>query len=40
MDPTVVETKGDVDIQLRSKGFFTIIFYTLEDRAHIFDNGP
>jgi hypothetical protein len=31
--------KGDVDLQLGSKGFFTTIFHSLEDRARVFDNG-
>ena len=39
MDQIVVETKGDVDLQLGSKGFFTTIFDSLEDRARVFDNG-
>ena len=32
--------KGDVDLQLGSKVFFTTIFHSLEDRAWVFDNGP
>jgi hypothetical protein len=32
--------KGDYEIQLSSKGFFTIILYNLEDKDRIFDNGP
>lgn len=32
--------KGDVYLQLGSKGFFTTIFHSLEDRARVFDNGP
>jgi hypothetical protein len=32
--------KGDYELQLRSKGFFTIIFYNLEDKYHIFEGGP
>jgi hypothetical protein len=32
--------KGDYDVQLSSKGFFTIIFYNLEDKDRIFENGP
>jgi hypothetical protein len=31
--------KGDYDLQLILKGFFTIIFYNLEDKDHIFENG-
>lgn len=32
--------KGDVDLQLGSKGFFTTIFHSLEDKERIFDNDP
>jgi hypothetical protein len=32
--------KGDYEVQLSSKGFFTIILYNLEDKDRIFDNGP
>ena len=32
--------KGDYDVQLSSKGFFTIILYNLEDKDRIFENGP
>jgi hypothetical protein len=32
--------KGHYDLQLGSKGFFTIILHNLEDRNHIFDGGP
>jgi hypothetical protein len=32
--------KGHYELQLGSKGFFTIIFYILEDRNRIFDGGP
>jgi hypothetical protein len=32
--------KGDYEIQLSSKGFFTIILYNLEDKDKIFENGP
>lgn len=32
--------KGDVDLQLGSKEFFTTIFHLLEDIERIFDNGP
>jgi hypothetical protein len=32
--------KGDYEVQLSSKGFFTIILYNLEDKDKIFDNGP
>jgi hypothetical protein len=32
--------KGDYEVQLSSKGFFMIIFYNLEDKDRIFDNGP
>jgi hypothetical protein len=32
--------KGDYEVQLSSKGFFTIILYNLEDKDIIFDNGP
>jgi hypothetical protein len=28
--------KGDYELQLSSKGFFTVIFYNLEDKDHIF----
>jgi hypothetical protein len=32
--------KGHYEIQLGSKGFFTIILHNLEDRNRIFDGGP
>ena len=32
--------KGDIDIQLGSKVFFTTIFHSLEDKVRIFDNDP
>jgi hypothetical protein len=32
--------KGHYELQLGSKGFFTIIFYNLEDRNRVFDGGP
>jgi hypothetical protein len=32
--------KGEYDLQLNSKGFFTIIFYNLEDKDRVFENGP
>jgi hypothetical protein len=32
--------KGDYEVQLSSKGFFTIILYSLEDKDRIFYNGP
>jgi len=31
--------KGNYDLQLGSKGFFTIIFHNLEDCNNIFDGG-
>jgi hypothetical protein len=32
--------KGHYDLQLGTKGFFTIILHNLEDRNRIFDRGP
>jgi hypothetical protein len=32
--------KCDYELQLRSKGFFTIIFYILEYKDRVFQNGP
>ena len=32
--------KAHYDLQLRSKGFFTIIFHHLEDKARVEDRGP
>jgi hypothetical protein len=32
--------KGDYEIHLNSKGFFTVIFYNLEDKDQIFEGGP
>jgi len=32
--------KGEYELQLSSKGFFTIILYNLEDKDRIFENGP
>jgi hypothetical protein len=31
--------KGDYELQLSSKGFFTVIFYNLEDKDQIFEGG-
>jgi hypothetical protein len=32
--------KGDYEVQLNSKGFFSIILCSLEDKDRIFYNGP
>jgi hypothetical protein len=32
--------KGDYELQLSSKGFFTVIFYNLEDKDWVFEGGP
>jgi hypothetical protein len=32
--------KGHFDLQLGSKGFFTVIFYNLEDRERVLDGCP
>jgi hypothetical protein len=32
--------KGYYELQLSSKGFFTVIFYNLEDKDHVFEGGP
>jgi hypothetical protein len=32
--------KGDYELQLSSKGFFTIIFYNLDDKDRVFEGGP
>jgi hypothetical protein len=32
--------KGEYDLHFISKGFFTIIFYNLEDKDRVFENGP
>jgi hypothetical protein len=32
--------KGHFDLQLGSKGFFTMIFHNLEDQDRVFENGP
>ena len=32
--------KGHFDLQLASKGFFTIIFHHLEDKAQVEEGGP
>jgi hypothetical protein len=32
--------KGHYDLQLGSKGFFTVIFHNLEDRNRVFEGGP
>jgi hypothetical protein len=31
--------KGHYELQLSSKGFFTVIFFNLEDKDQIFENG-
>jgi len=36
----VWKPKGHYDLQLGAKGFFTIIFFNLEDRTRVFKNGP
>ena len=37
---SVWNPKGHYDLQLGSKGFFTIIFFNQEDRDHILEGGP
>ena len=32
--------KGHFDLQLGSKGFFTIVFFNTEDRNRVMDGGP
>ena len=32
--------KGDVQLHLGAKGFFTVVFSTLEDKDRVFDGGP
>ena len=32
--------QGHYDLQLREKGFFTVIFFNEEDRTRIFESGP
>ena len=32
--------KGGYDLRLGAKGFFTIIFYNMEDKNHVFEGGP
>jgi len=34
------KSSGEVELHLRSKGFFKIIFMNLEDRDKFFDGGP
>jgi len=36
----VWKPKGHYDLQLGAKGFFTIVFFNLEDRTRIFEGGP
>jgi hypothetical protein len=36
VDSTLVEPKGHYELQLGSKGFFTIILHNLEDKDIIF----
>ena len=36
----VWKPKGHFDLQLGAKGFFTIVFFNLEDRTRIFEGGP
>jgi len=36
----VWKPKGHYDLQLGAKGFFTVIFFNLEDRTRIFEGGP
>lgn len=36
----VWKPKGHYDLQLGAKGFFTIVFFNLEDRTRVFENGP
>jgi len=37
---TYWKPKGHIDLQLGSKGFFTIIFFNVEDRNRVFEGGP
>jgi len=37
---TTWKPQGHYDLQLGAKGFFTVIFFNIEDRVRIFDNGP
>ena len=32
--------KGELNIHLGSKGFFTVVFMNMEDRDRIFEGGP
>ena len=32
--------KGEVDLQLGLKGFFTTIFHSIEEKERVFENGP
>jgi hypothetical protein len=37
---TQCKPKGNIELKLGSKGFFTIIFTCTEDRERIFEEGP
>ena len=32
--------KGDIDLHLGSKGFFTVVFNNIEDKDWVFEGGP
>ena len=32
--------KGSIDLYLRSKGFFTVVFANIEDKDRVFEGGP
>jgi len=32
--------KGDIDLHLESKGFFTVVFTNIEDKDVVFEGGP
>lgn len=34
------QLKGQNDVKLGEKGFFTIIFENIEDKTRVFENGP
>jgi len=37
---TYWKPKGHIDLQLGAKGFFTVIFFNVEDRNRVFEGGP
>jgi len=40
MDKEPLEAKGGIHLHMGSKGFFTVVFTSLEDKDKVFKGGP